>query len=393
MDAAAERQESFIRFSDLPAEIQSYIWTLALEGSAVICIKWRDAPLTSIIPVISIPPLTQSDQPGLIPYALPTGIPSTLTDFPPPLGVPITWKVPWFDFENQVVVATNKSTLSLGRLWKNLFGGSEKPNRDRQSYGPVAIYSACRKSREEFLRLAIIDSKTPLQPDRVARNDAQNYFYPFNKGVMFGSVFKDQRNQRRSLVFIFAPNTHAENQSCRIEQDFVPGKQSYVGAALADIERCIFGHRLSLTVVRDGLNKASINDLSRLMWLRPSLGSRARRTEANHPFYLPPGTIIWIYAITLHSLISSRKGDHPCFTECCTRLAMSLNISSSDWYFELVSTGKCSHCHRPLLRDLRQYFPELLDEEGCIDMWILLDRKRFESPEICHDFRSYEIEW
>ncbi|KAK7214506.1 hypothetical protein V2G26_002509 [Clonostachys chloroleuca] len=75
----------FPRFPDLPVEIQSLIWELAMVESSLLWAGWPDHEMSLLAPICPIPRLGANDPVGLIPHKLPTGVPSTLDSHPLPV--------------------------------------------------------------------------------------------------------------------------------------------------------------------------------------------------------------------------------------------------------------------------------------------------------------------
>ncbi|KAI1075362.1 hypothetical protein F5B20DRAFT_560053 [Whalleya microplaca] len=393
-DAAAAT--SFTPFSRLPMEIQLQIWEHALQDSTYVRTEWTEPDVITSWPLISIPQLGETEEPGLIPYPLPAGMPSTLTLYPKPYGLPnpagLGKGVDWKAYEAgmlQDIPRKSGVISSFSTVWRKMADFSKKPEEPIEGDDPVACFSVHTASRLQALKHTIVETKQTLLLDKT-QNTRPSRFYPVRNGVILGKVFKDQQTRRPCILFMIAPNMSNPALPPRIGRDFRPGRYSHVAARLADIERCIFGHRLSLTEVPQGLDKSRFKELQWAMWWRPELGHRARRPEANHPFFTPPASILWIYSMVLHYLVAPRAEDWKLFKEC---LAGDKNYMyySGSWYFNLLETGECSLCHRPLMQELRQYFSELLDKDGFLDIVVLLDRKRFEKPEPTIVDRSYEI--
>ncbi|KAI0006882.1 hypothetical protein F4779DRAFT_542767 [Xylariaceae sp. FL0662B] len=386
----------FTRFSHLPIEIQLQIWERALGVSEYVRTEWARPDIITSWPIVSIPQLGESDKPGLIPYPAPPGVPPTLALFPEPYGVPNPTGfgngIDWNDYEAGMLRDSSQKLgviSSFSTVWGKMTPFLKKPEKPVQDDDPVAYFSVCRASRLQALKHTIIATEQPLLIDRI-RNTRPSRFYPVRNGVVLGSVFKDQQSRRCCLLFMIAPNKSNSKLPPCIGRDFRPGIYSHVAARLEDIEHCIFGHRLSLTETPEGLDEKRFGELSWVMWWRPELGMRARRPEANHPFHIPPASILWIYSMVLHHLVAPQVEDWPLFRECLEG-EKSWMYHCGEWYFNFVAKGECFLCHRPLIQELRQYFPELLDSNGYLDVVVLLDRKRFENPEPTVVERSYEI--
>ncbi|KAI1770458.1 hypothetical protein F4818DRAFT_455702 [Hypoxylon cercidicola] len=172
------------------------------------------------------------------------------------------------------------------------------------------------------------------------------------------------------LVYAIAPNAWDRKQPSRMGTDLRPGGRTHVAARLSDIERCIFGSRLSLMTLPEGLDKKQSQPSDGRCGGDPSSDTGRGNLEANHPWHTPPASVLHIYSMVLHHLRMYGRGD---------------------WYRTLVAEGKCHLCHRPLVDDLRTNFSELLDSDGCIDIVVIRDRKSVEEPELTNVSRSHEI--
>ncbi|KAI1376410.1 hypothetical protein F4677DRAFT_91154 [Hypoxylon crocopeplum] len=384
MDAA---RSSFPRFPDLPIEIQFCIWEFVLCDSSYIRTEWTTPHLTTLWPLVSIPELGEADKPGLIPFPLPAGMPTTMTTHPPPWGFPDRQQVErtsWPDFHdyrermigisrNGILDATSSSLRSTGA----------------EVHTPAVCFVVCRASRQQAMRHVIGATEQSLRCEN-AQDYSGNRLYPVRNGFVFGTIFKAQRNRKPVVVYAIAPNADDPELPSRIGQDFLPGINTHVAARLSDIERCIFGRRLSLTVLPEGMDGSQFRHRAWLLWWRPQLGFRARRPEANHPFHCPPGSILWIYSMVLHHLVGARAEDFPRLPECLAG-SWDAGFHIGDWYFTLIREGKCQVCRRPLIQDLQSCFPELIDSDGYVDIVIIRDRNSVENPEGTIKNRSHEI--
>ncbi|KAI1402899.1 hypothetical protein F4819DRAFT_453214 [Hypoxylon fuscum] len=375
---------NFHRFPNLPIEIQLYVWELTLGDSAYIQIEWTTPHTTTIWPLASIPRLGKSDRPGLIPYVLPPGVPASLISHPPKWGFPDPQQ--WhgndlYDYLESETAALSAVTSVTSNLRKDRSVGCGPPM--------PASFAVCGASRIQAMKHVIVDTKQPLLSINT-QHTGGNRMYPVRGGFILGSVYKDQRIGRPCLVYAITPNAPLNELPPRFGQDFFPGRDTHVAARLSDIERCIFGSRLSLTKLPEGLDKEQFEGLAWMMWWRPELGHRARRPEANHPFHCPPASILHMYSMILHHLVGARVEDYPKQSACLASEKDAM-YSSGDWYFKLVENGRCRWCRRPLMDDLRANFPELLDSDGCIDIVILRDRKSIEEPERTVKERSHEV--
>lgn len=424
---------------------------------------------TTSWPLVAIPPLGAGEPPGLIPYALPPGMPATMAAYPPPMGFPASRarRVDW----NLYMDAMLRSSRKLGpdpapgivyhfnRAWSASASAStttaEKQERERGEEGGkrgipglegfddvLTCLSACHTSRLQALRRAIVNTERSLlqQPDSSATTNASQSalsstaasssripLHPVRNGVVLDSVFVSQHHhhhQRRPcLVYAIAANESDIREPPVLGRDFRPfvGGNA-VAARLSDIERCVLGQRLSLTH-KGGLGPERFaGELRWAMWWRPEMGARARRPEAGHPLHCPPASILWIYSVLLHHVAmepaavtreeeeeeeedareegEGRAGEeetqgednetHPDLAECLRGDKDAMYVSGG-WYFDLPETGTCRLCRAPLVDALRRRFPDLLDDEGCVDVVILRDRGSVEQPEATIRARSHEI--
>ncbi|CAJ2507405.1 Uu.00g085910.m01.CDS01 [Anthostomella pinea] len=318
-------------------------------------------------PLVAIPQLGETDEPGLIPIALPPGVPSTLSGWPiRSVGIPneqAMRDLDWNPFQDYLDTFASELSSSLRNVWAGI------TKKATGAFGK-------RQHKAEL-----------IQPNNVNRN----HFYPVRNGAVLASVFRDQRSRRPCVVYMVAPGTTAPDQTrpSRIRKDYRPDTLSHVAAHLGDVERCIMGHRLSLTSIPGTLVGRSFEFSEWAMWWRPELGRRLRRPEAGHPFHTPPSTILWIYSMVLHHMVAARVRDYPRLPDCLSGRRDAVFYSGA-WYFNLVRTGECVGCGRLLMRELRQFFPELMDSEGCIDIVVLRDRKSVEEPERTLGHRSHE---
>ncbi|KAI4863949.1 hypothetical protein F4820DRAFT_353699 [Hypoxylon rubiginosum] len=391
----------FHRFPDLPIELQLHIWELALHDSSYIQIEWTTPHITTAWPLVSIPQLGPTDEPGLIPYVLPEGMPTSLDSHPPPRGAPDPGQAHRPDLwaylesvrDSDRRASEARSSLGLAKAAMSRVirqrGGAASCATARML---AACLATCRASRLQAARHAIVGTGQPLLCPNT-RSTGGNRVYPVRNGLVLGSVFRDRRGGgggRPCLAYAVAPNTSDRKQPPRVGEDFRPGGRTHVAARLSDVERCVFGSRLSLTTPPDGMDKDRFQMLAWMMWWRPELGHRARRPEANHPWHMTPGSILYIYSMILHHLVGARKEDYPRLPECLKGERDAV-YSRGDWYMTLVREGKCHMCRRPLMDDLRANFSELLDGDGCIDVVVIRDRRSVEEPELTNLLRSHEI--
>ncbi|XXH04501.1 hypothetical protein Hte_010917 [Hypoxylon texense] len=401
----------FHRFPDLPIELQLHIWELALHDSAYIEIEWTTPHITTAWPLVSIPQLGPADRPGLIPYVLPEGMPTSFGARPPLRGSDL-WAYLESVRDSDRRAAEARASLGLARAAVSRVIPSRREGEGASSSSSssssaassalcagarmlAACRATCRASRLQAARHAVASTRRPLLYPNT-QSTGGNRVYPVRNGFVLGSVFRDPRGGGRPcLVHAVAPNLSDRKQPPRVvgggDGDFRPGPRTHVAARLADIERCIFGARLSLAALSpEGMDSDRFQALAWRMWWRPEQGHRARRPEANHPWHMTPGSILHIYSMALHHLVGARKEDYPRLPDCLKgeRDAM---YSRGDWYMTLVREGKCHMCRRPLMDDLRTDFPELLDDDGCIDIIVIRDRKGIEEPELTNLLRSHEI--
>ncbi|VUC25034.1 unnamed protein product [Clonostachys rosea] len=349
-----------------------------------------------LAPMVKIPELSEGDLPGLIPYSLPDGMPKTLPGFPLPGGLPDPSADAWVDWEAYETMMQPKQN-NLSRLASSLvksFRQTKLTDDDCQNmlqYNPLLEYlKTFSLSRKIAFSRAIVRTNQVL-PANTTSNSSRPVFHPLKHGALSSNIFKDMRTGRNCFAFALGNDRSAESlESLMLQKVNDPSKQyTFVSAWLADIERCIFGHQLSFSPGQQKLDKARFKQVDWAMWWRPDLGARARRPEANHPFFIPPETILSIYCAILHRLI----GDYSHTTRNCSAEHEygDAMYCSGEWYFRLLETGKCSRCGKSVLDDLRHNFPQLLDEDGHIDILILLERGAFEKPELTMDARSHEL--
>ncbi|KAK7757689.1 hypothetical protein SLS62_000066 [Diatrype stigma] len=366
---------TFPHFTDLPLEIQLYIWDLVLQDFAFVHIdgSWHNsvshpttspATATAIWPILPVPAPRLGDPPGLIPYRLPAGTPATLASHPPPMGIPASRArgVDWQAYMRAMLTPSRKLVRHAApgvawhfdHFWAAVeaavgLGMKGEGSRSSSSRGfpellagvddAVACFSACRASRLQAMRRAVVNTgqSVPLSlPQRQLDRDDDDddgdgdddewriRFRLVRNGVVFENVFQDPHQYRSGdsssssdrgrpcLVYAIAANGADPTAPPELGRDFLPFKTGGVVAArLADIERCVFGNgngnggqqqRLSLTRCPPGLDAARFRELRLLMWWQPELGARARRPEANYPLHCPPASILWIYSSILHSV-------------------------------------------------------------------------------------------
>lgn len=390
--------QSFVPFPRLPVEIQIFILELATGHSSFLWAEWSGPGLTMLAPMVTIPELSEGDLPGLIPYSLPDGMPKTLPAFPLPGGLPDP-SAPadaWVDWETYEAMMQPKQN-SLSRLTNSLrksLGQTTLTDENRQNTlecNPLLEYlRTFSLSRKIAFSRAIIKTNQIL-PANTTSHSSRPVFHTLNHGALSSNIFKDLKTGRNCFAFVLGNDRSTEAPEALMLQKVTdPSKQyTFVSAWLADIERCIFGHRLSFSPGQQKLDKSRFKQVDWAMWWRPDLGARARRPEANHPFFIPPETILSIYCAILHRLI----GDYAHTTRNCPAEHEygDAMYSSGGWYFRLLETGKCSRCGKPLLDDLLHNMPQLIDEDGHIDVLILLQRGAFERPELTIDARSHEL--
>ncbi|KAI2614672.1 uncharacterized protein GGS25DRAFT_472671 [Hypoxylon fragiforme] len=386
---------TFYQFTELPVEIQLYIWELVLGDSEYIRTEWS-ARVATIWPFVPIPQLQETDPAGLIPYTgwIQEELPATLASFPPPWGYPDPQASEYPDWHayKERLFYLSQHTMSRARFNisnGNTYLSSTAANIVDKSDTQLACFSVCRTSRAQAMRHVIGDTEQFLQCKDVLDIDDQR-MYPVPNGFVLGNVFKDQRGGRPCFAYVTAPHGSEPMRRPRFDHDFRPGKHTHVAARLSDIERCIFGRRLSLTKVTEGWNTDHLTMLREMMWWGPELGLKVRRPEANHPLHCPPFYIFWIYSMILHHLADTRAEEYPMSSECLTGDWNWIGFCAQ-WYNKLVRKGECRLCKRPLIRDLQTLFPESLDSDGCIDIVILRDRKSVELPDISIGRRSYEF--
>ncbi|CAG9988865.1 unnamed protein product [Clonostachys byssicola] len=386
----------FPQFPDLPTEIQSLIWELAIGESSLLWAQWPDNEMSLLAPICPIPKLGANDPVGLIPYKLPTGVPGTLDSHPPPSGLAAGTADSGYDTSLRIMSMTHRSHFTRpGDSWtsslrKMMIQPDEPPSSAFDDHAALTLLSVCRLSRQVVLtRRATIRTKQQAPEKQLASLGDVPLFYPsFKGGSLCGNIFKDQHSGRSSFIFVLG----SDPSKSLLEK---PGlgevksayRYSHVAARLGDIEKCVLGSRLSFTQVPDGLDWDRFKDAEDTMWWRPDLGSRVRRPEAGHPFYVTSGTILALYSAVLHQLASLQA------TKCMeghARNDWSVR-PHGQWYFSLLEEGKCTHCSNDLLLPFCESYPALIDEEGHIDVVVLLDRHRFEQPEQTQSVRSYEI--
>ncbi|KAH9885681.1 hypothetical protein F4778DRAFT_760109 [Xylariomycetidae sp. FL2044] len=398
---------TFTRFLDLPVELQWSIWGLAFGDITCVRINWPSLNITTSWPVHSIPQLGQGDPPGLIPYALPPGMPSTLELFPLPAGLLQGLREPdpnrnlyrggsidfdFYTYASMMLTPTSPRTrhrtdsaflrplLCAFRAIFTSRQGKGRLERDKASrFGPSTCLWVSRASRQLALRHAIVDTGKPLHPNTWFLDYETQSFRTANGCRIFGSVFKDQLNGRPCLVCMIPSASERWRKSPpRMRHD------SYVAARLPEIERCIFGHRLSLTQLAEGMDHNRLYQLERTMFFQPQPHSPARRPEANHPWHCSPGLSVGIYFSVIHHLAAVREENYPDVSRC------SKYYVRGNWYVDLIETGKCAFCKRPLIQELRANFPEMLDRNGCLDIVLLRDRHSIEEPERTLTYRVNE---
>lgn len=386
----------FPRFPDLPVEIQSLIWELAMVESSLLWAGWPDHEMSLLAPICPIPRLGANDPVGLIPHKLPTGVPSTLDSHPPPSGLAAGTADSGYDTSLRIMSMTQRSHFTrTGDSWtsslrKMMIQPDEPSVNAFDGHAALTLLSVCRLSRQVVLtRRATVKTKQQAPEKQPATLGDVPLFYPsFKGGSLGGNIFKDQHTGRSCFIFVLGSDP---SKPLLEKPRLVKAKNAYgyshVAARLGDIEKCVLGSRLSFTQIPDGLNRDRFKDAEDTMWWRPDLGSRVRRPEAGHPFNITPGTILALYSAVLHQLASLQA------TECMeghARNDWSVR-PHGQWYFSLLEEGKCTHCSKDLLLPFCECYPELIDAEGHIDVMVLLDRYRFEQPEHTQSIRSYEI--
>lgn len=286
-----------------------------------------------------------------------------------------------------------------------------------------ACFSVCRISLQEAMRRTIVDTGQPLQEPGSLRGEAGagaggDRFYPVRNGVDFGDVFRDRRSGRPFLVYAIAPNTTDPSRPPVIGRDFRPGAGGYVAARLADIERCILGQRLSLAArpppppplspgadteagteprrrrVRT-LDADRFGELERAHVVPAGAGRAGAAARGQPPVPLPTGVdpvdLLHAPAPPPPPRPEGRTDDDYGDLGNCLSGVLDGVFGGGDWYFDLVETGACTTCRRPLLDELRRRFPDLLDPEACLDVVVLRDRAGVEEPEATVTSRTHEI--
>lgn len=375
-----------------------YIWELALHDSVYIQINWTTPHITTAWPLVSIPQLGAGDRPGLIPYVLPEGMPTSLDSHPPPFGFRSqdrsrAHNAELFAFLEKVREADRGASEARANFGLTKTAVSRVIRQHKNASGEPSILAAClatcRASRLQAMTHAIVGTQKPLLCTNT-QNTGGNRVYPARNGFVFGSVFKDQRSGRPCFVYAIAPNMFHSTRPPQMGKNFRPGGRTHLAARLSDIERCIFGARLSLTALPEGMDNDDFLNLGRMMWWRPEPAQRVRRPEANHPWHMPPGAILHVYSMVLHHLVEMRTRDHPRPLRCLIYERTSM-YKNGNWYMTLVKEGRCYMCSRPLMSYLRDNFSELLDDDGHIDIIVIRDRKSIEEPELTNLSRSHEI--
>ncbi|CAH0034042.1 unnamed protein product [Clonostachys rhizophaga] len=386
----------FSRFPDLPIEIQSLIWGLAIAESSLLWAHWPDHEMCLLAPICPIPKLGTNDPVGLIPYKLPIGVPSTLNSHPPPSGLAAGTVDSGYDTSLRIMSMTHRSHFTrTGDSWtsslRKMMIQPDKPSSNAISgHAALTLLSVCHLSRQVVLtRRATIRTKQQAPEQQTASLGDVPLFYPsFKGGSLSGNVFKDQYRGRSCFLFILGSDPSKPLlEKSPLRKVKTAYRYSHVAARLGDIEKCVLGSRLSFTQIPDGLNRDRFKDAEDTMWWRPDLGSRVRRPEAGHPFNITPGTILALYSAVLHQLASLQV------TKCMeghARNDWSVR-PHGQWYFSLLEEGKCIYCSNDLLLPFCESYPELIDAEGHIDVMVLLDRHRFEQPEHTQSVRPYEI--
>ncbi|VUC32541.1 unnamed protein product [Clonostachys rosea] len=386
----------FPRFPDLPIEIQSLIWELAIVERSILWAEWPSREMSLLAPICPIPRLGLKDPVGLIPYELPAGVPRTLDSHPPPSGLAAGTADSGYDTSLRIMSMTHRSRLTrtddtwTSSLRKIMIQPDEAPSNTIGHHPALTLLSVCRLSRRVVLtRRATVKTKHQAPEKVPASLDKSPLFYPsFKGGTLGGNIFKDQHSGRSCVLFVLGSDPLRPSESLPLGKIKNAYRYSHVAARLADIEQCVLGSRLSFTKVPDGLNRDRFKDLEDTMWWRPDLGSRVRRPEAGHPFNITPGTIIALYSAVLHQLANIQA------TTCMgghARNTWSVR-PRGEWYFSLLEKGKCTHCSKDLLLPFCESYPQLIDAHGHIDVMVLLDRHRFEQPEYTQSVRSHEIE-
>lgn len=386
----------FLRFPDLPIEIQSLIWELAIAESSLLWADWPDHEMSLLAPICLIPKLGAKDPVGLIPYKLPTGVPSTLDSHPPPSGLAAGTTDSGYDTSLRIMSITHRSHFTrTGDSWtsslrKMMIQPDEPSSSAFDGHAALTLLSVCRLSRQVVLtRRATVRTKQQA-PEKLpgSLGDVPLFYPTFKGGSLGGNIFKDQyRGQSCFISVLGSDPSKPLSGKPPLGKVKTAYRYSHVAARLGDIEKCVLGSRLSFTHIPDGLDRDRFKDAEDTMWWRPDLGSRVRRPEAGHPFYITPGTILALYSAVLHQLASLQA------TICMeghARNDWSVR-PHGQWYFSLLEEGKCTHCAKDLLLPFCESYPELIDAEGHIDVMVLLDRHRFEQPEHTQSVRSYEI--
>lgn len=374
---SSDDRVTFPRFLELPTEIQDYIWDLAIGECELLHVHNLIGQNSKMIPIVSISQLQPGDQPGLVPATLPPDMPRTLSSHPLPSGFPTaTPGEEWEGVDDELY----SRFFTGGNTCRFTDGDEDAVVRDGAWL--LGVASVCRGSCLRLLRHVVIKNKPSYRP-------AQSLdLCAFKNGIVVGNIFTNQQTNRPCMVFALAQITSNLQHPFRPTKEFDPRRQNYVAARLGDIEKCVFGHRLSLKNVFHGTSNETIARSQRAMWWLPELGHRARRPEACHPFFLNPETIIAIYIEILHSLAFARErmtsSGHLAEDKCSMKQVQYIAHRGLD-------DGECRFCHRRLTSDAREHWG-LIDDEGYLDVVVLLEREKYLWPEMTYSHRSYEVQ-
>lgn len=402
---------AFPRFPDLPVELQCSIWELALQSpsSDFIWAEWPGPEVALLAPLIDLrdeeaQDTSEDKKPGLIPYAIPEGLPQTMDRFPLPYGLPVPHTV-GIDIDSYAENMTRQPVrmTAMQRVAEIAAGALQRvTGRDNRQgellncieyNAGLALLSVCRLSRKTALRHAIVKTHRTMPMDAPHGSSSPQFFEQRHGVVMRHILTNQQKREGHCFAYILGGADPSGDSLARpprlgkIPSKPFPLPYTHVAMRLGDIERCIFGRRLAFSEQAAGEIDQKCFDMAEwTMWWRPELGARARRPEANHPFHCTPMTIIAIYAAMLHSLEESFL---PTRTVCQQDYTTASECYR--WYSRVAVDGNCPACSKPIFHGVRRSFPETIDDAGHIDVVVLMDRNIFEYPEGTVDMRAHEF--
>ncbi|KAI1758730.1 hypothetical protein GGR53DRAFT_210915 [Hypoxylon sp. FL1150] len=322
---------TFHQFPGLPIEVQLYIWDLALDDSVDIQINWTTPHMTTAWPLVSIRQTGAEDKPGLIPYVLPKGTPTSINSHPPPYGMPDPNRA-----QSAELFALSESVRDADR------GASEA----KSSFGVTLTKAVV--SRVIRQRKGACDEPSTLAACLATCRASRLQATRRRPSVSGAQQVRIRQRLREPAQRSTVPCLRDRAQ--RIRQETTPANGYRLAAGRSQPRgRAAVRHQAlrlrALTTVLEGTDSNSFRRLGHMMWWQPKLGHRARRPEANHPWHMTPDSISHVYSTVLHHLVGVRTKAYPRLPECL-KDEWSVIHMHGKWHTTLVREGKCHLCDK-----------------------------------------------